>query len=263
MPDFKPYTGQIIPTSIPYGKTPVEGFRMVPIQIDFATSQFTNVNLQAGMGQPQQPLSFIQSVYVDNTRNGNDIFITFDGGFTLEVSAYAQNLYPVFTNTVVFNISPRVELLNNSGTTRLYLMNYFLPGFSVSEFQETIMNAIGSGGVVTNLRVGDKNIAGVVPWNGAFPITVVSQPFFITSVDVTSASMFGTGDGTAFFQILDDAMLIYETVAHFSSGVVFPGVSSGKDMQYISVSSFMRLNIVTTVALTNGFFAANISYGLQ
>lgn len=263
--NFKPYTGQFIPVSIPLNTVPAEGTRMVKVVIDFSQSPYTTINMQNTQGSTTQTLSLIRSVYVDNSQNGNDVIVMFDNdGFTLEVSAYAQGLFPVFTNQVVFNVRPRVDQVATNGTTRLYVMNFFMAGFSASEFQEVIVSGVGSGGLVENFRIGDNNLVGFVQYNAPFPIVAVAAPFYMTSVEIVFTGLAGTAPGIAFFEVRDGTDPIYVTSAVYTNGALFPGFSTGKDLYFTSSNSQLILSLTTSGGtLNSGGFSVNISYGLQ
>src|SRR6202035_180459 len=96
------------------------------------------------------PLAFSQiaAFSVDNSRCGSDVAFVFpDSGYTLEVPAYNQGTYPVFTNALMFYAMALEGAVGDQ--TTFQVLNSIPPPIAVQPSEE-LTHAISSGIVLTN-----------------------------------------------------------------------------------------------------------------
>jgi hypothetical protein len=89
-----------------WNNAPPEGDKFVNVEIDWTvTTGATNAVQISLSGNSPVALSQICTLVVDNGRCGSDVQFVFpDSGFVLQVPAYNQGVYPVFTNALMFYV---------------------------------------------------------------------------------------------------------------------------------------------------------------
>lgn len=106
IPAFQQYTAPMIPLRGLWNRPPPEGDMFVNAEIDWGLPGMggpTNCLQFALSGNSPVALSQIIALSVDNSRCASDCqFIFPDSGFVLDVPAYNQGVYPVFTNALTF-----------------------------------------------------------------------------------------------------------------------------------------------------------------
>lgn len=105
IPPFQQFQAPLIPLRGLWNRRPPEGDRFISAEIDWRTPGIGNcVQFQLSAGVV--PISQVAALYVDNARCGSDVSFLFgDSGFVLAVPAYAEGLYPVLTNALMFYAS--------------------------------------------------------------------------------------------------------------------------------------------------------------
>jgi len=120
----------MIPLRGLWKKQPPEGEKFVSVEIDWLTPGVLNCVQFQLAGNSPVVLSQIVCLYVDNARCGSDVTFLFgDSGFVLVVPAYAEGLYPVLTNALMFYASAPKSALGD--VTVVQILNSIPPPIAV------------------------------------------------------------------------------------------------------------------------------------
>lgn len=135
IPPSVAYQAALIPVTARWNVMPPEGPKFIPAEVDWGVTvpigQAVAFSLNAG------PVEFSQIVAfsVDNGRNGGDVsFIFPDTGRQLSVPAFAQGVFPVFTNSLTFYVISENSLAGD--ITEFEILNTMPPPVSVLPSQE-------------------------------------------------------------------------------------------------------------------------------
>jgi len=157
-PQARNYSSPVISLPTRWWADPVEGPRMVPLAIQWATMggpEFcVNVNLSI---QQAQTISQIAAMHVDNTRCGSDIVIWFpDTQSTITIPAYEDVITPVFTNVTQFYVNA-VDTIATDGddATCIELLNTMPPPIALPA---SVLQTIASPGSSPNLASGTQTM---------------------------------------------------------------------------------------------------------
>jgi hypothetical protein len=104
---FVQYQAPLFPLRGLWNTPPAEGDRMVAAEIDWGVTVPIGRAVQFALsGNSPVAISQIVALQVDNTSNAVDLQFQFpDSGYVLNVPAYAQGVFPVFTNALMFYVS--------------------------------------------------------------------------------------------------------------------------------------------------------------
>jgi hypothetical protein len=101
-------TGIINPTSlvakqVARGTTPKPS-AILPIVLDFTTNDVIQASIPIIEGiRNVHGLAGIQSIFIDNSNNGDNLNIAFDNGYTVVCPAFCQAIFPVFFSGQLLN----------------------------------------------------------------------------------------------------------------------------------------------------------------
>lgn len=149
IPPFVQYQTPLFPLRGLWNSTPPEGDRFVTAQVLWGVTTGAGNAVQFDLsGNSPVAFSQIAAFAVDNSHCGSDVQFLFpDSGFTLEVPAYNQGLYPVFTNALMFYASAASGAPGDQ--TTFQVLNSVPPPIAVQPSEEQ-SHAVVSGIVMTN-----------------------------------------------------------------------------------------------------------------
>lgn len=223
-----------------WNNAPPEGDRFIACEIDWTVTVPAGQGVQCALsGNSPVAFSQIVSIAVDNARCGSDVqFIFTDSGFVLQVPAYNQGIYPVFTNALMFYV-----YANNSAAgdiTTFTIHNSMPPPVQISSKQE--VNTAGVAAI--NLEVAGSTVIVPPPSSGT-----------VTTINV---SISATAAGTANLQLVDGTGKIV-----WIDGVTFEPGNTSITIPGLSIRFFNGLSFVVTAASTaNALASVNIYYGV-
>lgn len=150
IPPNVPYQSPIVSLPAFWDRVPIEGARLVPIEIDWQASGASCIAFNVG-NLSTNPISQIAAMTVDNSASGNDVAILFpDVGQVLDIPAYETVTATVFTGGTAFYVqnigTPSTD------TTRIIVHNTVPPVLSIpkSEFSASAgANGVSLGAVST------------------------------------------------------------------------------------------------------------------
>jgi hypothetical protein len=104
IPPFVQYQSPLVPLRGLWNAKPVEGDRFVTAEVDWKVTTGATICVQFDLsGNSPVAFSQIAAFAIDNSRCASDVQFVFpDSGFVLDVPAYNQGVYPVFTNALMF-----------------------------------------------------------------------------------------------------------------------------------------------------------------
>lgn len=148
-----------------WNRRPPEGDRFVSAEIDWLTPGINNCVQFQLSGNTPVPLSQICALYVDNARCGSDVTFLFgDSGFILVVPAYAEGLYPVLTNALMFYCS--APLATTADVTVVQILNSIPPPVPIQlgqQSQSTTATGINLAVVSpTNIQIVPPGVSGTL-----------------------------------------------------------------------------------------------------
>lgn len=185
IPPFQQFQSPMVPLRGLWNRRPPEGDRFVSAEIDWLTPGINNCVQFQLSGNSPVPLSQIAALYVDNARCGSDVTFMFgDSGFLLVVPAYAEGLYPVLTNALMFYCSAPQAV--PSDVTVVQILNSIPPPVPVQLGQQQQATSLGGIVIISN------NTTQIVP-------ATVSGTLNTLSVSISAIS--GAG-GTGSFTIV-------------------------------------------------------------
>jgi hypothetical protein len=118
-----------------------QGARVAPVTATFTAADGTcTVNLQ--QLAPNQQLGNISCLYIDNSAGPIPIVVQFpDTEMRIDVAAFTQGFFPVFTNSQVFNVlAPLIAVLGVAFTVPIQVLN-----FAVQPSQSTQLPNLNAG----------------------------------------------------------------------------------------------------------------------
>jgi hypothetical protein len=135
VPPFVAYTAPLIPVPCRWRTPPPEGDQMIPVEIDWGNAGPSHAVQIALTSFSPVLFSQVIALSVDNSRSGADVdFIFVDTGKQLTVPAYAQGVFPVFTNALTFYCAASGALAGD--TTVFCILNCEPPPVAVLPSQE-------------------------------------------------------------------------------------------------------------------------------
>jgi hypothetical protein len=141
VPPFVAYQVPLYPLRGLWNTAPGEGDRFVSAEIDWGVMTGAGEAVQFALSG-NSPVAFSQIVAfaVDNSRCGGDLQFLFpDSGFILQVPAYNQGVYPVFTNALMFYaMSPNAT---TGDVTVFQVFNSMPPPVSIAPTEEQATTA--------------------------------------------------------------------------------------------------------------------------
>jgi hypothetical protein len=202
IPPAKNYPGPLIFLRSIIDKAPVEGNRMVPIEIDWGAMGGPNNCVAFNLSQ-LGPLDFSQivAISIDNSACGSDIqFIFTDSAQTYTVPAYAPSTtFEVFTNTLSFYVVAEFgeEPIDIS---RFAILNFLPPPFAIPATREQ------QAAVASNINITGAGSTQIIPST----VTGTIQTITVDAAFVTAAA---AGASTIFIQDGDGKTLAGGTIA--------------------------------------------------
>lgn len=142
-------TSQLTASSLKTCKAPPEGFKVVPLQVNYKTKPGQFITLGTNAAGPI--ISQIAAIYVDNSQSTHSITLIFpDTNYQVNVAFGAQKMVPVLSSEPIPNFYCMLDnagATNATDVTNLFLLNQFMPEFSSGEdFFSTQQFGIGPGG---------------------------------------------------------------------------------------------------------------------
>jgi len=135
IPPFVAYQPALIPIAARWRHPPPEGDKFVACEIDWGITVPVGRAVQFSLNAGPVEFSQICAMSVDNGRNGGDVSFLFpDTGRQLTVPAFAQGVYPVFTNALTFYVDAPASLLGD--VTVFEILNSVPPPVSVLPSEE-------------------------------------------------------------------------------------------------------------------------------
>lgn len=139
-------------------RTPPDGERMVPVEIDWGTmggaDHCVAINLQ---NNATSNFSQIVALSIDNSDCGADIRFVFpDSGETTTIPAYSPKvIIEVFTSMTQFFVVAgfNSEAVLNGDQTRFSILNFMPPPIAVPVTQEQAIAAVGTNATVASTQV--------------------------------------------------------------------------------------------------------------
>jgi hypothetical protein len=198
------------PIKVNIGSAPAEGRLCVPYNIDFTAQQTATIDL-TNIQQMQQRISFVQTVYVDNSLNAQPVTLTMaNTSQKLTVPANSQAYLPMalsLQNSIVVATTGGIVL-------PLQLFN-----FGIAPFVWSALNPL-SGGSGGTIPVSDAILESTVS-NGAINTQVTGN------ISPTGASGTITAGGTAQTLLLANATRKYLRFQNTSSGTLWLNDNGG------------------------------------
>lgn len=240
------YPGPLVMVKDRYKANPVEGFNMVPADIDWGTmggaDHCVEINLQVNA-----TLNFSQicALVVDNSDCACDIRFVFpDTGVTVTIPAYSPyDVYPVFTNNVQFYVQAGLngQVVQSTDQTRMSIHNSVPPPISIPTTEAQQFASVASIDAATaatttiipagtNGRLEDVDIFGTV--------AVQSNPYrtFVWKLkdNASTPNVFAQGTVAAFQANAQNISQIYNMnglARTFVDGLYLEIVSTNLDAQ--------------------------------
>jgi hypothetical protein len=156
--------------------------------------QAVTINLQSA--GTTTPLDKILMLYIDNSRNPNNVTVGFaDSQQFLEAPAFTTGYYPVFTQNLFFNVyngTTGKAPVTAESMTAIIACNFAVPGFLSQNTLNVTFNSSSGPRVPT---IGDTPIAGQYAIAGSTvqqilnPLTLPLQ-YVITDITLTGAGLY-------------------------------------------------------------------------
>lgn len=197
IPPFAAYQAPLIPVAARWRTPPVEGDKFIPCEIDWGVTVAAGLAVQFALNAGPVEFTQICAFSIDNGRNGSDVsFIFPDTGKQLTVPAYAQGVYPVFTNAATFYVESSSAVTGD--VTVFEILNSMPPPVSVLPSQE--QSHASGGSVPLNVNATTALLpAGTVGTLQAFSLVLniqtgaAAQSCTITLQDGTGAVLWAQG----------------------------------------------------------------------
>lgn len=246
IPPFQQYQAPMIPLRGLWNRRPPEGDRFVSAEIDWLTPGINNCVQFQLSGNSPVPLSQIAALYVDNARCGSDITFLFgDSGFILVVPAYAEGLYPVLTNALMFYCSAPQAVASDISVVQI--LNSIPPPIPVQLGQQQLSANVGAITLTTNgsTQLVANTVSGTL---NAFTISL-SGTAAATAGNVNISLIDGTGR----------TLWLYNFIVPANSGQNIEIPMSGLRLRFTQ-----GLQLVTSFSsnISVGFAVVNLYYAV-
>lgn len=192
IPQFVQYQAPLVPLRGLWHRRPVEGDRFVSCEIDWKVTTGIYNCVQISLGNSPVEFSQVVALNIDNTRNGGPVQFLFpDSASILQVPAFNQGLYPVFTNALTFYVLAPESSFGD--VTIFQVLNSIPPPVAVQPSQ------IQSFAATRNLNITLPGIFTLIPP----PTTGTLQSFSLVASDPLPAA----GPQNALLQLQDGSLL--------------------------------------------------------
>jgi hypothetical protein len=242
VPPFVAYQAPLYPLRGLWNSAPEEGDRFVSAEIDWGVTTGPGMAVQFLLSG-NSPVAFSQIVALqcDNTSNAADVSFLFpDSAYTLVVPAYAQGVFPVFTNALMFYVVSTTAVAGDR--TLFQVLNSMPPPVAVQSSR--MQQHAGIAGLLLNA-------------NGSTPLVPAGVNGTLESVQIT-------GDTLSVVNTLNCSI----SLGDGSGGTLWVGaVGGGVQVEYnigpILIGFQNGINFtVSGTNLTGGFAICNLYYGV-
>jgi hypothetical protein len=136
VPPFVQYQVQLPPLRGLWNRAPAEGDRFVSAEIDWGITTGIGMAVQFALsGNSPVAFSQIVALSVDNSKCGSDTRFLFpDSAFTLNVPAFNQGVYNVYTNALMFYVTSPFAAIGDR--TVFQVLNSMPPPIAIQPTQE-------------------------------------------------------------------------------------------------------------------------------
>lgn len=268
-------TSQLTASSLKTCQPPAEGFKVVPLQVNYKTKPGQFISLGTNAAGPI--ISQIAAIYVDNSQSTHSITLIFpDTNYQVNVAFGAQKMVPVLSNQSIPNFYCMLDNVGETSATdvtNLFLLNQFMPEFSSGEdFFSTQQFGIGPGGQLfpffsqgNAFTASLQGAGGDLSPNGTTEIYNVKQ-WYMSLLDISLVVQSGDGSSLPIQIFISDNV---NTYFNFSA-VATPGVEYSKictlnNMGIVSVPGSGPLSIgyaAEAANLNRIFLTVNIYGGI-
>lgn len=240
-------TGQFAEIGLQNAMVPKEGPRAIPINVDLTTSQSVDIDLsQLSM---QNKMSFVQTVWIDNSLNPAALILTVGGSRQqIKVPAGWQIIAPAFSM-----LPPQFNVASTGGViVPIHFLNIPLPAYAVPgggniytalgylKVSDVVLDALvasygGTSPVLPVAVLSHPNIpAGGTPWKYLPPsggiINAVAQ-----TIKASGGS--GTYGYICSFQILNNSATETEVIVSSDAGNIWRGITNAKGFQSVNFAA--------------------------
>lgn len=226
-----------------WNTAPAEGDKFISCEVDWGQTVPLGQAVQCALSG-NSPVNFSQIVAmtVDNTRCGSDVqFVFTDSGFVLQVPAYNQGVYPVFTNALMFY----VIATNAAGddVTSFNIHNSMPPPVQISNTQEVNQAS------VTGIDINNAGTFPVIPASVAGGTITGFNIMIESAIDGTATLILKDGNGT----------ILWELAATLTVGQSTPITVTGLRLRFFNGVQFQVLTPTGSGAAVANI---NIYYGV-
>jgi hypothetical protein len=236
VPPFVQYQTPLFPLRGLWNSPPVEGDRFVSAEINWGVTTKAGNAVQFDLSG-NSPVAFSQIVAfsVDNSQCASDVEFLFpDSGYVLNVPAYNQGVYPVFTNALMFYATAAVA--NVGDRTVFQVLNSMPPPVAI---QPTQLQTVASVAAISLTASGNTQL---IPATVSGTIKAMSISAEVGSSATVAGFFIQDGNGSNLWSAL------LNVTEYFS---VMP----------IEVRFFNGLKaVVSGTSITSGQVNANIYY---
>lgn len=246
IPPFAQYQAPLFPLRGLWNSVPREGDFFVNAEIDWLTNTSGLNAVQIALaGNSPVAISQIVALSVDNGRCGCDVQFVFpDSGFVLQVPAYNQGVYPVFTNALMFYIVALGEIAA-SDVTVLQVLNSMPPPVAIQPASE---QSIGS---TTQVSLAANASTPIVAAGQAGTIEAFNINYTVNQVAAGAAGIaLRDGNGVTLW--------VTEISAPANIAITVPISLSGLRLRFANGLNFVVSGTSITAA---GFASINVYYG--
>lgn len=247
IPPFAAYQAPLIPIAARWRTPPVEGDKFVPCEIDWGVTVAAGLAVQFALNAGPVEFTQIVAVSVDNGRNGSNVsFIFPDTGKQLTIPAYAQGVYPIFSNAMTFYVESTSAV--SGDVTVFEILNSMPPPVSVLPSQAQ-NNATSTG-----IAIGTNGTSQIVP------TSVIAGTLNAITIDVSAQA--GATAQTAVVTLQDGlGHVLWSTGINVAAN---GALDQAYSLSGLSVRFFNGLAIVigSSTISGGGFVSANVYYSV-
>jgi hypothetical protein len=240
IPPFVAYQAPLVPIASRWRTKPPEGDKFIAVEIDWGVTVPAGLAVQFSLNAGPVEFSQIVAFSVDNGRNGGDVsFIFPDTGRQLTVPAYAQGVYPVFTNALTFYAVSEAGVPGD--VTEFEILNGLPPPVSVLPSREQTRSGVSGISLITNATTA------IVPAG----ISGTLQAFSISGSGISAT-------GSATVELQDGTGQNLWTTFIVAPNATLNVSQSGLALRFVNGLSF----VVIGSTLTAGSAVVNVYYSV-
>jgi hypothetical protein len=242
VPPFVQYQAPLYPLRGLWNSAPVEGDRFVSAEIDWGvTTQAANAVQFSLSGNSPVAISQIVAFAVDNSACAVDVQYLFpDSGSTLNVPAYSQGIYPVYTNALMFYATANGAAVGDR--TVFQVLNSMPPPVAIEPTQE-MTQAVATGIGLVN----GSTVLIPVPVNGTVQAYDIS-----VNATVAGACSLALQDG--------QGHVLWDRNFDFTINSSFDSALSGLRLRFYNGLNLLVQN--STFGVGQGAVSPNVYYAL-